>query len=66
MKRFISAVFAFDWAQIFYYVGVLAPFGIGVIVGIFAVAKLIEFLYGDEVPSNLSHNEIKKYFVNFV
>ena len=45
IKGFISAVFAFDWTQIFYYVGVLAPFGIGVIVGIFAVAKLIEFLF---------------------
>lgn len=36
-------------------------------------SKLIEFLYGDEVPSNLSHNKIKKYsyfvpdyFVDFV
>mgnify|MGYP003301817652 FL=1 len=50
ISGFISAVFAFDWAQIFYYVGVLAPFGIGVIVGIFAVAKLIEFLF-DRFPS---------------
>ena len=41
----IAAVFAWDWALIWYYVGVLAPFGIGVIVGIFAVAKLIEFLF---------------------
>ena len=45
ISGFISAAFAFDWAQIFYYVGVLAPFGIGVIVGIFAVAKLIEWLF---------------------
>ena len=45
ISGFISAVLAFDWAQIFYYVGILAPFGIGVIVGIFAVAKLIEFLF---------------------
>ena len=50
ISGFISAVFAFDWAQIFYYVGVLAPFGIGVIVGIFAVAKLIEFLF-NKFPS---------------
>ena len=50
ISGFISAVFAFDWAQIFYYVGVLAPFGIGVIVGIFAVAKLIEFLF-EKFPS---------------
>lgn len=41
----ISAVFAFDFVQILYYIGILAPFGIGVIVGIFAVAKLIEFLF---------------------
>lgn len=45
ISGFISAVFAWDWAQIFYHTGVLAPFGIGVIVGIFAVAKLIEFLF---------------------
>lgn len=50
ISGFISAVFAFDWEQIFYYVGILAPFGIGVIVGIFAVAKLIEFLF-DKFPS---------------
>ena len=45
ISGFISAVFAWDWALIWYYVGILAPFGIGVIVGIFAVAKLIEFLF---------------------
>lgn len=45
ISGFISAVFAWDWALIWYYVGVLAPFGIGVIIGIFAVAKLIEFLF---------------------
>lgn len=50
ISGFISAVFAFDWAQIFYYVGILAPFGIGVIVGIFAVAKLIEWLF-EKFPS---------------
>ena len=45
ISGFISAVFDFDWAQIMYYVGILAPFGIGVIAGIFAVAKLIEWLF---------------------
>lgn len=45
ISGFISSVFAFDWGQIFYYAGILAPFGIGVIVGIFAVAKLIEWLF---------------------
>ncbi len=50
ISGFISAVFAFDWAQIFYYVGILAPFGIGFIVGVFAVAKLIEWLF-NKFPS---------------
>lgn len=50
ISGFISAVFAWDWTLIWYYVGVLAPFGIGVIVGIFAVAKLIEFLF-EKFPS---------------
>lgn len=50
ISGFISAVLAWDWNLILYYVGVLAPFGIGVIVGIFAVAKLIEFLF-DKFPS---------------
>lgn len=45
ISGFISAVFAWDWDLIFYYTGILAPFGIGVIVGIFALAKLIEFLF---------------------
>lgn len=50
ISGFISAVLAWDWALIWYYVGVLAPFGIGIIVGIFAVAKLIEFLF-EKFPS---------------
>lgn len=50
ISGFVSAVFAWDWSLIWYYVGVLAPFGIGVIVGIFAVAKLIEFLF-EKFPS---------------
>ncbi len=45
ISGFISAVFAWDWNAILYYVGVLVPFGIGVIVGILAVAKLIEWLF---------------------
>ena len=50
ISGFISAVFAWDWSLIWYYVGILAPFGIGVIVGIFAVAKLIEWLF-EKFPS---------------
>lgn len=45
ISGFISSVFAFDWSAIFYYVGILAPFGVGFIVGVFAVAKLIEWLF---------------------
>ena len=45
ISGFISSVLAFDWGAIFHYTGILAPFGIGVIVGIFAVAKLIEWLF---------------------
>lgn len=45
ISGFIASVFAFDWTAIIYYIGILAPFGIGVIVGIFAVAKLIEWLF---------------------
>lgn len=45
ISGFISSVFAWDWEMILYYTGVLVPFGLGVIVGIFALAKLIEFLF---------------------
>lgn len=45
ISGFISAVFGWDWNLIWHYVGILAPFGIGVISGIFAVAKLIEWLF---------------------
>ena len=42
---FISAAVAFDMKGIMQGVGVLAPFGIGVVVGIFAIAKLIEIIF---------------------
>lgn len=45
IKDFISAVFAFDFPAIFAGVGVLLPFGIGVIAGVFAIAKLIEIIF---------------------
>lgn len=45
ISGFISAVFAWDWNAILYYCGILIPFGLGVIAGIFAVAKLIEWLF---------------------
>ena len=50
ISGFISSVFSFDWNAILYYVGILAPFGVGFIVGIFAVAKLIEWLF-EKFPS---------------
>lgn len=43
---FVKSAVQFDIPQAMSYVGVLLPFGIGVIVGIFAIAKLIEWLLG--------------------
>ena len=42
---FISAVFAFDWAGIWTGVGILAPFGVGILVGIFGIAKMVEIIF---------------------
>ena len=42
---FIKAVLAFDMGGILQGIGVLAPFGVGVVVGIFAIAKLIEIIF---------------------
>ena len=42
---FISAVVALDMDGILLGIGVLAPFGIGVVIGIFAIAKLIEIIF---------------------
>ncbi len=41
----IDALLAFDMREIFRVVGILAPFGIGVLVGIFVIAKIIEFIF---------------------
>lgn len=41
----IDALTAFNIKELLRCVGVLLPFGIGIIVGIFAIAKLIEFLF---------------------
>lgn len=41
----IDALLAFDMVGILAAVGVLAPFGIGVVIGIFLIAKLIEFIF---------------------
>lgn len=44
VKEFITALLAFDIGKLIHLCIVLIPFGIGVVVGIFAVAKLIEML----------------------
>lgn len=41
----IDSLIAFDMAGIMKAVGVLAPFGIGVVIGIFVIAKIIEFIF---------------------
>lgn len=45
ISDFVRALTAFDMGGIFRGVGVLAPFGIGVVIGIFAIAKLIEIIF---------------------
>ncbi len=47
ITTFVDGVLAFDMGTILWSCGVLAPFGIGVVVGIFAIAKLIEILLND-------------------
>jgi len=45
ISAFINALLAFNMAEIIACCIILAPFGIGVVVGIVAVAKLIEFIF---------------------
>lgn len=45
INGFIRAALSFDMPAILTGVGVLAPFGIGMVVGIFAIAKLIEIIF---------------------
>lgn len=42
---FFSALVAFDVDGILKGIGILVPFGIGVVIGIFAIAKLIEIIF---------------------
>lgn len=44
VKSLTTALAAFDMGAILQNVGILLPFGIGIVVGIFAIAKLIEML----------------------
>lgn len=46
INQCIDALLAFNISGILQACGVLVPFGIGVIVGIFAIAKLIEWIFG--------------------
>lgn len=45
ITNFIKALAAFDMDGILLGIGTLAPFGIGVVLGIFAIAKLIEIIF---------------------
>lgn len=45
ISDFVSAVFKFNVDGILTGIGVLMPFGIGVIVGIIVIAKIIEFIF---------------------
>lgn len=44
VKDFVTALAGGDWNRIFVLCGSLVPFGLGVVIGIFAIAKLIEIL----------------------
>lgn len=44
IKALTSALLAGEWAAVGANVGILLPFGVGIVVGIFAIAKLIEVL----------------------
>ncbi len=45
ISGFIASALALDFATMLHYCGVLIPFGLGVVAGIFAVAKLMEWLF---------------------
>lgn len=45
IKNFITALVAFDMQGILQGCGVLVPMGLGIVVGIFAIARLIEILF---------------------
>ena len=45
INNFVDALIQFDMAGLAVGMGVLIPFGIGVVIGIFLIAKLIEFIF---------------------
>lgn len=44
INDFVTALVSFDWKALLNFAGILVPFGIGVLIGIFGVAKIIEYL----------------------
>ena len=45
INDFVDALVKFDMGRLMTGVGILAPFGIGVVIGIFLIAKIIEFIF---------------------
>ena len=45
INLFVDSLVKFDMAGLMQGVGVLAPFGVGVLIGIGVIAKLIEFIF---------------------
>ncbi|RKI92419.1 DUF368 domain-containing protein [Parablautia intestinalis] len=45
IKNFVTALVSLDMARIMQGCGVLVPMGIGIVVGVFAIAKLIEIIF---------------------
>ena len=45
INNFVDALVSFDVNGLLTGVGILAPFGVGIIIGIFLIAKLIEFIF---------------------
>lgn len=45
INDFIDALIAFNPDEILRVFGILIPFGLGIVIGIFAIAKLIEFIF---------------------
>ncbi len=44
INAFVTAVVTLDFSTVWYCMGILAPFGIGVLIGAFVIAKLVEYL----------------------
>lgn len=54
INGFIGALKAFDMAEILHYCIILVPFGVGVLLGIFLIAKLIEYLFNKHTTTTYS------------